>query len=37
MLCLKDKEKTLFKIYSINNLYLKISKTGHLITFKLSD
>jgi hypothetical protein len=37
MLRLRDKEKTLFEMYFINNLFFKISKTGHLITFKLSD
>jgi hypothetical protein len=26
---LRDKEKTLFEMYSVSNLFLKISKTGH--------
>jgi hypothetical protein len=30
MLHLRDREKTLFEIYSVSNLFLKISKTGHL-------
>jgi hypothetical protein len=30
MLYLRDREKTLFEIYSISNLFLKISKIGYL-------
>jgi hypothetical protein len=30
MLCLKDKEKTLFEIGFVSNLFFKISKTGYL-------
>jgi len=37
VLRLRDGAKTLFKICSVSNLFLKISETGHLVTFKLSD
>ncbi len=37
MFGLTDGEKTLFEMYSISNLFLKISKTGNSITFKLSN
>ncbi len=37
MLGLRGGEKTLFEMHSISNLFLKISKTGHSVTFKLSD
>jgi hypothetical protein len=33
----RDGEKTLFEMYSVSNLFLKISKMGHSVTFKLSD
>jgi hypothetical protein len=37
----RDREKTLFEMCSVSNLFLKISKNGafirQLVTFKLSD
>ena len=41
MLGSRDREKTLFEICSVSNLFLKISKNRafmtQLVTFKLSD
>lgn len=37
MLYSRDREKTLFEMCSISNVFLKVSKTGHLITFMFSD
>jgi ankyrin repeat protein len=37
-LCSRDREKALFEIYSVSNLFLKISKTEtQPVTFNLSD